>query len=50
MFSLVFNLQKRDTYSNDFQKFFLAKNPCDRNQIRSDEIVASVNALNHFYF
>ena len=49
-FSLTRNLLKIDAYSNDFQKMFLAKNPCDCNQIRSNQIVASVNAQNHFHF
>ena len=39
IFSLTCNLLKMDVYSNDFQKSFLAKNPCDCNQIRlSDQI------------
>ena len=37
-----------DAYYNDFQRTFLAKNPCDCNQIRSNQIAASINALNHF--
>ena len=50
IFSLTCNLLKMDAYSNDFQKIFLARNPCDCNQIRSNQIAASVNALNHFHF
>ena len=50
MFSLACNLLKMDAYSNDFEKIFLAKNPRNCNQIRSNEIAVSVNALNKFYF
>ena len=50
MFSLACNLLKMDAYSNDFQNVVLAKNPCNCNQIRSDQIAASGNALNHFHF
>ena len=50
IFWLTCNLLKIDAYSNDFQKSFLAKNPCDWNQIRSNQVTASVNALNHFHF
>ena len=50
IFSLTCNLLKMSTYSNDFQKIFLAKNPCDSKQIRSNQITAGVNALNHFVF
>ena len=39
-----------DSYCNDFQKNFLARNIVDCNQIRSNQIAASVNALNHFHF
>ena len=49
MFSLTCNLLKMDAYSNDFQKIFLAKNHWDC-QIRSNEIAASVNTMNHFNF
>ena len=49
MFSLDCNLLKIDAYSNDFQKNFLAKNPCDC-QIRSNQLAASVNVMNHFHF
>ena len=49
MFSLICNLLKMDAYSNDFQKTFLAKNRWDC-QIRSNQIVASVNAMKHFNF
>ena len=45
-----YNLLNMDAYSKNFQKPFLAKNPCDCNQIRSNKIVASVTALNHFHF
>ena len=31
IFSLTCNLLKMDAYDNDFQKIFLAKNPCDCN-------------------
>ena len=31
MFSLACNLLKIDAYCNDFEKIFLAKNPCDCN-------------------
>ena len=48
MFSLASNLLKIDAYSNDFEKMFLAKNLCNCKQIRSNQIAASVNALNHF--
>ena len=48
--SLTCNLLKMDAYSNDFLKIFLARNPCDCNQIGSNQIAASVNALNHFHF
>ena len=50
IFSLTSNLLKMDAYSNDFQKIFLAKNPCDCNQIKSNQIAVSANALNHFDF
>ena len=50
IFSLTSNLLKMDAYSNDFQKIFLAKNPCDCNQIKSNQIAVSVNALNYFDF
>ena len=56
IFPLNCNLLKMDAYSNDLQKIdtnlysLLAKNPCDCNQIRSNQIAASVNALDHFYF
>ena len=50
MFSLACNSLKTDAYSNDFEKLFLTKNPCDCNQIRSNEIAASVGVLNHFHF
>ena len=50
MFLSACNLLKMDAYSNDFQKTFLAKNPCDWIQIRSNQIAASVNVLNHFHF
>ena len=51
-FSLTCNVVKMEVYySNDFQKVFLARNPaCDCNQIRSNQIAASVNALNYFSF
>ena len=48
MFSLACNLLKLDAYSNDFKKLFLAKNLCNFNQIRSNQIAASLNVLNHF--
>ena len=52
IFSLTCNLVKMDVYySNDFQKIFLARNPTfDCNQIRSNQIAAGVNDLNHFHF
>ena len=50
IFSLTFKLLKMDAYSSDFQKKVLAKNPGDCNQIRSNQIAASVNALNYFHF
>ena len=50
IFLLTCNLVKMDAYSNDFQKIFLAKNPCYCNQIRQNQIAASVNTLNHFHF
>ena len=50
MFSLACNLLKIDAYSDDFGKIFLAKNPCDCNQIRSNQISVSANALNHLFF
>ena len=49
MFSLASNLLKMDAYSNDFEKIFLAKKLCNCNQIRANQIAASVNALNHFH-
>ena len=49
MFSLARNLLKMESHSNDLQKVFLAKNPCDC-QIRSNLIVASVNTMNYFHF
>ena len=49
-FLLTCNLLKMDTYSNDFQKTFLAKNRYDCNRIRSDQIAASANALSYFHF
>ena len=36
MFLLACNLLKMDDYSNDFEKVFLARNPCDCNQMRSN--------------
>ena len=45
MFSLACKLVKMDAYSYDFQKVFLAKNPCDCH-IRLNQIVASVNTMN----
>ena len=50
IFSLTCNFLKMDAYSNDSQNIFLAKNPCDCNQIRSNWKTASVNTLNHFHF
>ena len=50
IFSLTCDLLKMDAYSNDFQKIFIAKNPCDCNQIKSNQISASANAQNHFHF
>ena len=50
MYSLACNLLKIDAYSDDFEKIFLAKNPCDCNQIRSNQISISANVLNHFFF
>ena len=47
MFSLACNLLKMDTYSNNFQNIFLAKNPCDC-QIRSNQIVASAEYYEQF--
>ena len=49
-FPLTCNLLKMDAYSNDLQNIFLAKNPSDYNQIRSNQTVARINALNHFHF
>ena len=37
-------------YSNDFEKIYGAKNLCNCNQIRSNQITARVNAFNHFLF
>ena len=45
---LIKLLSKINVYSNNFQKTFQAKNPCDCNQIRSNHRVGSVNALNYF--
>ena len=50
IFSLTWNLLKMDAYSNNFQKIFLAKNPCDCKQIRSNQAAASANALTMFIF
>ena len=50
IFLLTCNLLKIDVYSDDFQKMFLAKNPYDCNQIRSNQIAVTVNAPNHFHF
>ena len=50
MFSLACKLLKMDAYANNFEKKFIAKNPCNCNQIRSNQIPANVNALNHFHF
>ena len=50
MFSLACNLLKMDAYSNGFQNMVLAKNPYNCKQIRSNQIAASGNALNHFIF
>ena len=50
MFSLACNLLKMNVYPNDFEKVILAKNPFDCNQIRSNQIAASINTLNHFHF
>ena len=50
MFSLACNLLKMDSYSNDFQIVFLAKNPIDCNQIISNQIVGGLKALNKFHF
>ena len=50
MFSLACNFLKMDACSNDFEKIFLAKNLCDYNQMRSNQIAANINALNHFHF
>ena len=50
IFSLTCSLLKMDTYSNDFQNIFLAMNPCDCNQIRSNQTAPSLTALNHFHF
>ena len=38
-----------EAYFNDFQKTFLAENPCDCNQFRPKKMATSVNALNHFH-
>ena len=38
-----------DAYSNDFQKMFLAKNPCDCQEIRSNQI-AVLKALVSFKY
>ena len=50
IFSLTFKLLRIDAYSSDFQKKVLSKNPGDCNQIRPNQIAASVNALNYFHF
>ena len=50
IFPLTCNLLKMNAYSNDFQKIFQAKNPCDCNQIILNHIAAGVNALNHLDF
>ena len=50
IFSLTWNLVKMDAYSIDFQKIFPGMNPCDCDQIRSNQIATGVNALNHFHF
>ena len=50
MFSLDCNLLKMGAYSNNFQKDFGPKTPYDCNHIRSNQIAAGVNALNHSYF
>ena len=50
IFSLTCKLLKMDAYSNDFRKIFPDRNPCDCNQIRSNQIAASVNALNWTIF
>ena len=48
MFSLALNLLRMDAYPSDFEKIFLAKNPCDCSKIRTNQIAASVHDLNHF--
>ena len=50
MFSLAWNLLKMDACSNNFEKMFLARNPCECNQMRSNQIAANINTLNHFHF
>ena len=50
MFSFASNLLIMDAYPNDFEEMFLAKSPCNCNQIRSNQIAASVNAPKHFHF
>ena len=50
IFSLACSLLKMDACSNDFEKIFLAQNPCDCNQMKSNQIAANINALNHFHF
>ena len=48
MFSLTCNLLKMKAYFDDVQKTSLTKNACNCNWITSNQIVASVNSLNHF--
>ena len=47
IFSSAENLQKMDACSDNFQKFFLAKKLYDCNQIRSNQIDVSLNALKY---
>ena len=50
MFSLVCNLLKMNACSNDFEKIFLAKNPCDWNQMKSNQIAAISTLWTIFIF
>ena len=45
IFPLICNSLKMNAYSNDFQRHFLAKNPCDCNQIRPDQIAEAFSFL-----
>ena len=44
-FPLICNSLKMEAYSNNFQRHFLAKNPCDCNQIRPDQIAEPFSFL-----